>query len=148
MMSRRTAVRVLAALGAAAAILIVVELSLGALHFGQPSVPDPCNTKPTVSEGGIGGAIDSAVQRFALSGLNGAACELNTTAEELVLSFVPEAGKPVKWNKQTIDRALRAGFERAARDTAGNGIFGDVLAALLRRIVADPLGWLLGQLAR
>lgn len=145
-MSRGLAVRVLAGLGAAAAILIVVELSLGAINFGRPSIPDPCTAKPNVREGGIGGAIDSAVQRFALSGLNGAACELHTTAEELVLSFVPEAGKPVKWDKETIQRALRSGFERAAHDTAGGGFFGDVLGAILRRVVADPLAYLLGEL--
>jgi hypothetical protein len=144
--SRRAATFVLGAVGAAAAILIVIELALGAIHFGQPTIPDPCTAKPEVHEGGIGGAIDSAVQRFALSGLNGAACELNTTSEELVLSFVPAArGKPVKWDKETIQRALRSGFERAARDTAGGGLLGDVLATVLREALADPIAWLLGN---
>jgi hypothetical protein len=144
----RAARFVLGGLGAAAAILLVVELSLGAIHFGRPTIPDPCTAKPDVREGGIGGAIDSAVQRFALSGLNGAACELNTTSEELVLSFVPSSGeKPVRWDRETIERALRSGFERAARDTVGGGFLGDVLAAVLRRAVADPIAWLLGQVA-
>jgi hypothetical protein len=145
---RRAAIFVLGGLGAAAAILIVLELSLGAIHFGRPTIPDPCTAKPDVHQGGIGGAIDSAVQRFALSGLNGAACELNTTSEELVLSFVPAAGeKPVRWDKETIQRALRSGFERAARDTGGGGFLGDVLATVLGRAVADPIAWLLGEAA-
>jgi hypothetical protein len=147
-MSRHAARTVLAALGAAAAILIVVELSLGAIDFGRTAIPDPCTTKPDIREGGIGGAIDSAVQRFALSGLNGAACELDTTSEELVLSFVPAAGgEPVRWDRATIERALRSGLERAARDTAGGGFLGDVLASVLRRALADPIAWLSGRLA-
>jgi hypothetical protein len=145
-MSRRWAVRTLGALGAAAAILIVVELSLGAINFGKPTIPDPCTAKPDVHEGGIFGAVDAAVQRFALSGLNGAACELGTTSEELVLSFVPQAGKPIEWDKETIQRALRSGFERAARDTAGGGFLGDVLSRVLRYALADPIAWLLGEL--
>ena len=33
-------------------------------------------------------------------------------------------------------------------DTAGNGLVGSVLAAVLRDIVAQPLEWLLGPVAR
>ena len=80
--------RCLAVLLGAAVALIVVELSLGAIRFGKPKLADPCTSKPAFK----GGGIDGEVQRFALSGLNGAACRLHTTREELVLSFVPAAG--------------------------------------------------------
>ncbi len=119
---------------------------MGATDFGQVALDDPCTAKPQVHESGIGGAIDGAVQRFALSGLNGAACSLNTTREELVLSFVPSAGaKPVKWDRATIERALRTGFRRAAHDVAGGGVFGDVLAFILDNAIARPLAFLLGK---
>ena len=52
-------------------------------RFGHTKLADPCTAKPAFA----GGGIDGAVQRFALSGLNGAACSLHTTREELVLSF-------------------------------------------------------------
>jgi hypothetical protein len=129
----------LAAVGAAAAVLIVVELALGAISFGQTKLADPCTSKPAFS----GGGIDGAVQRFALSGLNGAACSLHTTREELVMSFSPSVKTKVRWDKTTIDQALRAGLDRAARDTAGGGISGRILAFLLREILANPLEWFL-----
>jgi len=129
----------LAAVGAAASVLIVVELALGALSFGQTKLADPCTSKPAFA----GGGIDGAVQRFALSGLNGAACSLHTTREELVLSFSPSVDTKVRWDKTTIDQALRAGLDRAAHDTAGGGISGRILSFLLREILVNPLEWFL-----
>jgi hypothetical protein len=138
--------RVLVLLGVAAIVLIVVELGMGAIGFGEQSLADPCRAKPKVSESGIGGAVDAAVQRFALSGLNGAACSLHTSREELVLSFVPTVGaKRVKWDRATIERALRAGFRRAAHDVAGNGLLGNALAFVLDNALARPLAFLLGR---
>ena len=62
---------------AAAAALLVVELSLGAVGFGKPRLADPCTARPTFR----GGGLDGEVQKFALSALNGAACKLHTTRE-------------------------------------------------------------------
>ncbi len=140
--------RLLALLVCAALVLIAVELGMGAIGFGEHSLADPCTAKPKVSESGIGGAIDAAVQRFALSGLNGAACSLHTSREELVLSFVPTVGaKQVRWDRATIERALRAGFRRAAHDVAGGGILGNALAFVLDNALARPLAFLLGEAA-
>jgi hypothetical protein len=145
---RRGANVVLAGLVAAAIALIAVELGMGGLDFGEVKLADPCTTKPHVSEGGFFGSIDAAIQRFALSALNGAACSLQTTREELVLSFVPSAGaKKVKWTKQTIEKALRAGMRRAAHDVAGNGIFGNALAFILDNAIARPIAFFLGEVA-
>src|SRR5262245_9532179 len=95
----------------AAIALIAVELGLGASDAGNPGLKDPCTTQPQLSEGGIFGSIDAAVQRVALSGLNGAACSLDTTREELVLSFSPAPGtKKVRWSRETIRKALRGGI--------------------------------------
>jgi hypothetical protein len=139
---------VLLLLGVAAIALIAVELGMGALDFGKANLANPCTTKPKLSEGGFFGSIDAAVQRFALSGLNGAACSLHTSREELVLSFAPALGtKKVRWDRATIRKALRAGFDRAAHDAAGNSIFGDAVAFALREGIADPLAYFLGNLA-
>jgi len=132
--------RVLAVLLGAALVLIVVELSMGAIGFGKPKLADPCTEKPAFK----GGGIDGAVQRFVLSGLNGAACRLHTTREELVLSFVPAAGtKAVRWDRPTIDAALRAGFHQAAKDTEERGIAGYVIGHILEVVVGAPLDYLL-----
>jgi len=129
-------------LGGAVVAMLVVELALGAFSFGSAGLADPCTSKPAFH----GGGIDGAVQRFALSGLSGAACELHTTREELVLSFSPSAEtKDIRWDRATIDRALRAGLDRAAHDNAGGGILGSLEALLLRQIVAGPLDWFLDR---
>jgi predicted MFS family arabinose efflux permease len=131
----------LQALGAAAATLLVAEIALGGLGYGSAALADPCTSKPAFS----GGGIDGAVQRFVLSGLAGAACSLGTSREELVLSFSPAAGQgKVKWDRATIDAALKSGIDRASRDTAGSGLVGGALAYILQAIVADPVNWLLG----
>jgi hypothetical protein len=137
-----------AALAVAAVALIAVELGMGAIGFGEARLAAPCTSKPHLSEGGFTGSIDAAVQRFALSGLNGAACSLHTTREELVLSFTPALGtKKVRWSRSTIETALRSGMRRAARDTAGNGIFGDVLSFVLDNAIARPIAFFLGELS-
>src|SRR5580765_5884199 len=125
----------LALLAAAGVLLVAIELALGAVGFGKPTLADPCTSQPAFR----GGGIDGSVQRFALSGLNGAACDLHTSREALVLSFSPSAKTKITWDQTTIDSALKAGFSRAARDTAGNGFLGSLLATLLRTIVAEPL---------
>jgi len=133
--------RVLLALLAAIGVLIVCELAFGALDFGETRIGDPCTTSASFD----GSGVDGAVQRFALSAISGAACELGVSREELVLSLVPSANGTVRWDKTTINRALRHGIERASKDTAGNGLLGGVVSALLDKILADPLAWLLGQ---
>lgn len=134
--------RILAALLLAVGLLIVVELALGALDFGETRIADACTTEAEFE----GGGIDGAIQRFALSAISGAACELGTSREELVLSFVPSANaSDVRWDKETINDALRAGVKRAAEDTAGKGLLGSLLGGLLKEILADPLAWILGQ---
>lgn len=138
MTTRRGRIAV-AALAVAAVALLVAELGLGALSFGRTRLADPCTAKPAFS----GGGLDGAVQRFALSGLNGAACRLGTSREELVLSLAPSVKTKVRWNRATIDAALRAGLDRAAKDTAGGGLTGRVFAFLLREIVANPVDWYL-----
>ena len=132
--------RRLAVLLGLAATLLVVELALGAIHFGKPALADPCTSKPAFA----GGGLDGEVQRFALSGLNGAACKLQTTREELVLSFVPAAGtKRVRWDRQTIEDALRSGFDQAFHDTERRGVAGFVIGHILEVVLGAPLDYFL-----
>ena len=134
--------RRLAVLLGLALCLIVVELALGAIHFGEPKLADPCTSKPAFS----GGGLDGEVQRFALSGLNGAACKLHTTREELVLSFVPAAGtKRVRWDRATIEDALRSGFDQAFKDTEARGVAGFVIGHILELVVGAPLDYFLDR---
>ncbi len=150
MRRRRCSTIVLAALAAAAVALISVELGMGAIGFGEAHLANPCTSTPHLSEGGFFGSIDKAVQDFALAGLSGAACSLHTTREELVLSFAPSLGtKKVRWDRATIRRALRGGFDRAAHEATKDlpRVVGDAVAFVLREGIADPLAYLLGEVA-
>ena len=139
-MTTSTGRRLLAALAAVTIILIALELALGAVSFGQPRLANPCTAEPGPSGGGVNGAI----QRFARATLDGAACELHTTREQLVLSLVPSAHTGgIHWTKQTIDRALRAGLDRAAHDLAGSGLLGRALAYTLSQLFAPSVEWFL-----
>src|SRR6185503_7632362 len=133
-------VKILGVLLGAALALIVVEFSIGAIGFGKPKLAEPCRDQPAFK----GGGLDGEIQRFALSGLNGAACRLHTTREELVLSFVPAAGtKSVRWDRPTIEAALRGGFHQAIKDLEDRGVAGLVVGHILEVIVEAPLDFLL-----
>ena len=129
---------VLALLGGLAIVLLAVELAAGARSFGRPRLADPC-TATSVSSGS---GFNAQVERFARATLDGAACHLHTTREELVLSFVPAArtGR-IRWNRQTIDAALRAGLDRASHELAGNGLAGNALAFAVGNLFAPSVEW-------
>lgn len=130
----------LAALAVAAAILFAVELANGALDYGESTVADPCEPREPFQ----GDGFDATLQRIALDGLDGAACELDTTREELVLSFDPLPGQEVEWDRETIERAVRSGLLEAIQDSAERGGLGRFEATLLTEIVRRaPIDWLL-----
>jgi len=136
---------VVAALLGAAIVLIAAELALGALRHGGVPLADPC-----VRRAAFGGSgLDGAVQQVALDGLDGAACRLHTSREELVLSFSPGVRtKEIRWSRPTIEAALAAGFGRAVDDAKERG----GPAGIAARVVsfaglngARLADWLLGR---
>jgi hypothetical protein len=119
-------VRVLIALFAAAAVLVIVELSLGAANAGEVHLADPCKTQQF--EG-------SAIQRVLLDGLDGAACQLHISREALVLSVGSNSPFHTRWSKQKIEVALRAGMLRAVDEAAGRGDIPGFLVGPIRKLV-------------
>jgi hypothetical protein len=130
----------LAALGVTAAVLIMVELANGAIDYGESTLADPCEPRAPFP----GDGFEATIQRIALDGLDGAACELNTTREELVLSIDPELGRDVEWDRETLERAVRSGLLEAIDDAEQRGGIGGLEARLLRAVVERaPLDWLI-----
>jgi hypothetical protein len=79
-----------------------------------------------------------------LDGLDGAACELGATREELVLSLSPRSNADIRWDDETIERALRAGLLGAIDDAEQRGSLNGVVAAILRPIIERaPVQWLI-----
>jgi hypothetical protein len=132
-----------------ATLLLAVVLPAGAIltgtdDFGVSQVADPC-TAPADPFPGDG--FDAATQRFVLSGLNGAACELGISREELVLSLEPRSGVDVEWDRDTIAEALKDGASRAVRDADERGTLPGLVAGPLRwTIERAPLSWFLDRL--
>lgn len=118
--------RMLLALFAAAAVLIIVEFSLGAAHAGEVHLADPC--KPQNFTG-------SAIQRVLLDGLDGAACKLGISREALVLSVGKNSPFHTKWSKQKIETALRAGMLRAVDEAERRGDIPGFLAGPIKKLI-------------
>ena len=140
-MSRRwQGLLALGVLGLAAAVLIVIELANGALDYGEPAVADPCMPR----EAFPGEGFQASVQRIVLDGLDGAACELNTTREELVLSLDPELGRDVEWDRETLERAVRSGLLESIDDAEARESIGGLEARIMREVVERaPIDWLI-----
>jgi hypothetical protein len=83
-----------------------------------------------------------------LSGLNGAACDLGISREELVLSLEPTAGiADVDWDRATIERALRSGMLGAIQDgEERDGLPGWLAEGLSWAVERAPLSWFLERL--
>jgi hypothetical protein len=126
----RASLYALVALLASGAVLVGVELATGALSEPAPRLADPC-----LPRHGRTGGIDATVQRLVLDGLDGAACRLHTTREELVLTLAPEAGVRRRWDEHTVAVAIRAGLLRSVDEAERRGDIPGFAAPILRGIV-------------
>lgn len=134
----------------AAAVGISVALpsaayAAGGDEAGAVEPADPCTAAPDPFPGS---GFDAAAQRLVFSGLNGAACELGTSREELVLSLEPRSGvDDVTWDRPTIERALRSGVDRALEDADSRDSLPGWLAWSLQSTVRHaPISWFLDRL--
>jgi len=121
---------VLLALLMSGAVLVGVELGKGALDPPAPKLADPCKPR-----GGRTGGIDATIQRIVLDGLDGAACRLHTTREELALSLGGGVGVTRRWDEHTIEVALRAGLLRSVDEAERRGDIPSFLAPAVRGLV-------------
>ena len=117
--------KVVAVLLAAAAVFLAIELGMGAWSFGEVKRENPC----TATSPSLGGGFDATIQRIVLDGLNGAACRLHTTREEVVEAL---GGGSSRWSDEQIQQAVRAGLVRAIDESEDRGDLPGIVASLLR----------------
>ena len=129
MTTERGGLLVLGAIGLAAVTLIAIELGRGGASYGSVKPEHPCTAHATFH----GGGLDATVQRIVLDGLDGAACRLGTTREQLLLSF--SGIGPVHWSRKTIERAVRAGLLHAVDQAEARGDVGSLTAVVLRQVI-------------
>ena len=88
------------AVGASVA-LIVVYLALGGASYAPAKVADPCAPRDWRDPQGV----EEVAEQIALSGLDGAACELDVSREEMVLALanqrVARRGSPGSTGSRT-----------------------------------------------
>jgi hypothetical protein len=132
-------------LGLGGLVLLGTEVAAGARDVGEFVDEDPCTAAPDPYPGD---GLDASIQRIALSTLNGAACELKTTRERLVLSL--DANNPyggVTWDDEKLEHALQVGAHRAIDDANDrDAIPGWAAAALGFLVDRAPLGWLVDSI--
>ena len=145
--------RALAWATAAAAALVILYLALGGASYAPAKVADPCAARDWRDPQGFA----EVAEQIVLSALDGAACELHVSREEMVLAlanrdsrerFAREHGI----SNERLEQLVRVGLLRAIDDAEQADAIGSTIAGLLRgivmRIPVDELLDLLEQLPR
>jgi hypothetical protein len=141
----RRALPLLVALGLVAAV-VVPYLALGGATYEPTPVADPCATRDWRDPG----SLSEALEQVALSALDGAACELGVSREDLVLAVRSEEALDRFARENGISRedaedAVTDGLVRAVDDAEEAGVLDERVASLARRVVEAVPPWLVLQ---
>jgi hypothetical protein len=127
---RRTTA-LLAALVAGALLLVGAEVARGRNHH-PVVIANPCLPRSLPALGGI----DGTVQQVVLGGLDGAACRLQTSREQLVLAIAgTSAGGGPRLDRPTVTVAVRAGLVGSLREAARRGAVPSFAVPPLERLI-------------
>lgn len=133
---------------AVAGTLVGVYLAEGGGSYAPREVADPCQPRPLGPVEGIEGQI----QQVALSGLDGAACSLQVTREDLVIALADPEQRRLFLDEhyvsdESLEEAVRAGLQRALDDAEGAGTISGIEATLFQEAIdAAPLSALVDLL--
>jgi hypothetical protein len=145
--------RALAWATAAAAALVVLYLVLGGASYAPAKVADPCAPRDWRQPQGF----QEVAEQIVLSALDGAACDLHVSREEMVLAlanrdsrerFAREHGITNERLEQLVRVGLLRAIDDAERADALGPTVADVLRGVVRRIRVEGLLDLLDQLPR
>lgn len=119
----------------AAVILTGTYVALGGATYKPLEAADPCDPReqPAGDERG-------SLEKIAVSALDGAACELRVTREELALAVIePEARADFlernDLSSEELESVVQAGLERAVADAEDRGELSVIEAGLLREAI-------------
>jgi hypothetical protein len=145
--------RALAWATAAAVALVVLYLALGGASYAPAKVADPCAPRDWREPHGF----QEVAEQIVLSSLDGAACELHVSREEMVLAlanrdsrerFAREHGITNERLEQLVRVGLLRAIDDAERAEALDSTVADLLRRVVRRIPVEGLLDLLDQLPR
>jgi hypothetical protein len=128
---------------AAVAAVLVPYLALGGASYEPSPVADPCAPRDWRDPGDP----QEVLEQIALSTLDGAACELGVSREDLVLAVRDEESLDAFADERGIsradaERAIDEGLERAVADADDAGALPGFVASLVRRTVEAAPPWL------
>lgn len=128
--------RAIVGAAAASAMLIAAYLALGGASYAPAKVADPCAARDWRDPEGL----EAVAQQIVLSGLDGAACRLDVSREDIVLAFASRESLAAFASENGISTAeleelLRSGLIRAVDDAVRAGALGTGIADQLRDIV-------------
>jgi hypothetical protein len=126
------------------AAVVVPYLALGGGRFEPAPVADPCETRQLPDTDGLG----ENLERIALRAVDGVACELGVSREELVLALRSEEALAALSAEQGIDRdelerSITDGLVRAVDDADEAGTLPSFVAPLVRRAAESVPPWLI-----
>jgi hypothetical protein len=133
----------LVALGLVAAV-VVPYLALGGGRFEPAPVADPCQVRDRPEAEGLAETLEA----IALAGVDGVACELGVSREELVLALRSEDALEAFSAQQGIDRdeleqSISDGLVRAVDQAEEGGSVPGFVAPLVRRAAESVPPWLI-----
>jgi hypothetical protein len=129
--------------------LVGLYLGLGGASYEPAAVADPCATRDWRDPSGL----QEVAEQIVLSGLDGAACELDVSREQMVLAFANRDSLARFAAEQGIstaqlERVVRAGLVRALEDAVRAGAIEPAIANLVRGVIERvPIDRILDVLA-
>lgn len=128
---------------AAVAAVLAPYLALGGASYEPTPVADPCVTR----EWRDPGDLQAALEQILLSALDGAACELGVSREDLVLALQDEASLDAfaaehGLTREDAERAVQDGLQRAVKDAEEAGSLSGFAVSLVSRAIETLPPWL------
>jgi hypothetical protein len=118
--------------------LVGIYLAAGGSSYTPEQVRDPCEQRPWSNPQGLG----ELANQFTISALDGAACQLGVSREELAQALATPRGREEFTERYGIGdaklaRAIRSGLVRAVDDAEAAGALSPLIAGPLRSTVEE-----------
>lgn len=138
MSSERRSILLVGGALVSALVLVGVYLAAGGASYTPEKTQDPCKHRPWGNPEGL----QQIAERFTLSALDGAACQLGVSRETLAQALASTKSREQFVERYEISdaqlaKAVRAGLLRAVNDAERGGALNPVLAGPLRETLKN-----------
>lgn len=126
------------------AVVVIPYVALGGGSFEPTPVADPCQPRPLPEAEGLG----ETIERIALRAVDGVACQLGVSREDLVLALRSEEAFDAFSAEHGIDRseaerALHDGLVGAVDEAEEDGTLPGFVAPFVRKAAEEVPPWLI-----